>query len=146
MREVNEAMYIPFNGGDCIYRNTRPAFVVDAKAVSRVRNTRVFQKGCVLINRHRAFRRCGLQRVHVDQAANHRQNVLAIGCYRQKRPETLAYTRHFVVSLRAGSSRFHVTLQIGQGRPASRFRAPQYQHTNNQKYLASAGVNVAKLT
>lgn len=147
-KELNKDVYVLFNGRDSVYRDTRSAFIIDAKTVSRVRHTRVLQKGRVLVNRHWAFRRHGLQRVHVDQPANLRQNVLAVGRHRQERPEMLTYPRYFVVSVRAGSPRALVTLQIRQGRPAFRFCAPQYQHTNHQKNFASAGVEswIAKLT
>jgi len=140
-------MYVLFNGCDSVHCDTRSAFIVDAEAVSRVRHTRVLQKGRVLVNRHRAFRWHGLQRVHIDQSTNLGQNVLAVERH-QERPEMLTYARHFVVSVRVGSPRALVTLQIRQGRPAFRLCAPQYQHTNHQKNFASAGVEswIAKLT
>lgn len=137
-----------FNERDSVHRDTRSAFIVDAETVSRVRYTRVLQKGHVLVNRHRAFRWRGLQGVHIDQPTNLGQNVLAVGRHRQERAEMLTYARYFVVSVRTGSPRVLVTLQIRQGRPAFRFCAPQYQHTNHQKNFASAGVEswIAKLT
>lgn len=137
---MNKDIYVLFNGRDGVYRDARSTSVVDAETVSRIRHTRVLQKRRVLVNRHRAFRRHGLQRVHVDQSANLGQNVPAFGCHRQERPEMLTYVRHFVVSVRAGSPRVLVTLQIRQGRPAFRFCVPQYQHTNHQKNFASAGI------
>lgn len=142
LRETNTDVYVLSNGRDGVHRDAWPAFVVDAETVSRVRHTRVLQKRRVLVNRHRAFRRHCLQRVHVDQPANLWQNVPAVERNRQDRPEMLTYARHFVVSVRAGSSQTLVTLQIGQGRPAFRFCAPQYQHTNHQKNFASAGRRV----
>lgn len=106
--------------------------------MSRIRHTGVLEKRRVLVDRHRALRWRGLQRVHIDQTANLRQNVFTVGRHRQERPEMLTYARHLVVSLRAGSPRVLVTLQIGQGRPAFRLRAPQYQHTDHQKNFASS--------
>lgn len=140
LRDINKDVYILFNGCDGVYRDARSASVIDAETVPRIRHTRVLQKRRVLVNRHRAFRRDGFQGVDVDQPANLGQNVPAFGCYCQERPEMLTYTRHFVVSVRAGSPRVLVTLQIRQGRPAFGFCMPQYQHTNDQKNFASAGV------
>lgn len=126
------------NGRDRVHRDARPAFVVEAEAVPRVRHAGVFQEGRVLVDRDRALGRHRLQRVHVDQAANFRQHALTVGHHRHDQVEMLTYVHHLVVRLRTGSSRVLVTLQIGQGRPAFRPGAPQYQHADHQQHVASA--------
>lgn len=79
---MNKYTYVLFNRRDRVQRDARPAFVIDVEAVSRIRHARVLQERRILVDRHRALRRHGLQRVHVDQAANLRQNVLAVGYHR----------------------------------------------------------------